>query len=82
MRFLLSFLLLIPLNTFAQEIKWTTVPFDNISPKELLSTGIIELDNGDRTPEADLYINFELQKIFYRNLVLVVISALNKDIFY
>ena len=61
-------LFLITLNIFSQEIKWTTVPIDEISPRELTSKGTVELDNGDRTPEADLYINLIDQKIFYRNV--------------
>ena len=60
-------LFLITLNIFSQEIKWTTVPNDEISPTQLTSKGTVELDNGDRTPEADLYINFIDEKIFYKN---------------
>jgi len=64
---LLFVLLFIPSIIVSQEIKWTTVPFEAISPSELVSSGIIELDNGDKTPQADLYINFGQKKIFYRN---------------
>ena len=60
-------ILLLPISILSQEIKWTTVPSDAVNPGELISKGIVELDNGDRTPEADLYINFKQQKIFYRN---------------
>jgi hypothetical protein len=63
----LIILLFIPLSIISQEIKWNTVPFEAISPSELVSSGIIELDNGDKTPQADLYINFGQKKIFYRN---------------
>ena len=31
-----------PFNIISQEIKWTTVPFDAISPSELVSSGIID----------------------------------------
>ena len=67
MRHLLPLIIFMPFNIISQEIKWTTVPFDAISPSELVSSGIIELDNGDKTPQADLYINFGQKKIFYRN---------------
>ena len=43
------------------------MPNDEISPTQLTSKGTVELDNGDRTPEADLYINFIDEKIFYKN---------------
>ena len=68
MKKLLLLLLLIPYSIFSQEIKWTTVPNDSVNPSILRSKGIIELDNGDKTPEADLYIDFKNEKIFYRNL--------------
>ena len=61
-------LLLISYSIFSQEIKWTSVPNDKINPSVLLSKGIIELENGDKTPEADLYIDFKNEKIFYRNI--------------
>tara|TARA_B110000263_G_C15264874_1_gene490616 strand:+ start:197 stop:1459 length:1263 start_codon:yes stop_codon:yes gene_type:complete len=63
----LIILLFIPLSIISQEIKWNTVPIKAINPSELVSSGIIELDNGDKTPQADLYINFGQKKIFYRN---------------
>ena len=60
--------LLISYSIFSQEIKWTSVPNDKINPSVLLSKGIIELENGDKTPKADLYIDFKNEKIFYRNI--------------
>ena len=61
-------LLLISCSIFSQEIKWNSVPNDKVNPSVLLSKGIIELENGDKTPEADLYIDFKNEKIFYRNI--------------
>ena len=60
-------LLFIPLGLYSQEIKWTTISKVEYNPDQLISQGIITLDNGDKTPEADLYIDFDEEKIFYRN---------------
>lgn len=67
MKKLILLLLFIPYSIFSQDIKWTTVPYNEIDPGELLSKGSIELNNGDKTPEANLYIDFDEEKIFYRN---------------
>jgi hypothetical protein len=64
---ILIILFLLPLSILSQDIKWTTVSYNEIDPKELKSKGSIELDNGDKTPEANLNINFNEEKIFYRN---------------
>jgi len=69
------------LITNSQEIRWNSVPYDAINPDELLTKGIIELDNGDKTPEADLYIDFGDEKIFYRNLINNAIYSIFKEDF-
>ena len=53
-------LILITIQLSAQEIKWNSVPYDAINPDELLTKGVIELDNGDKTPVADLIVDFIL----------------------
>ena len=66
---LLTIILLLNFNSFSQEIKWTTITKNEYNPTELISRGVVTLDNGDKTPEADLYINFDTQRIFYKNVV-------------
>ena len=58
MRNIIVILFFLPFTVISQEIKWTTVPYKAINPDELFTRGIIELDNGDETPEADLSIDF------------------------
>ena len=75
------FFIITPIYTYSQEIKWTTVPYELIYPSELMSVGNIKLDNGDVTPNADLYIDFENEKIFYRNSKNNVIFSIFKEDF-
>ena len=75
------FFIITPIYTYSQEIKWTTVPYELIYPSELMSIGNIKLDNGDVTPNADLYIDFENEKIFYRNSKNNVIFSIFKEDF-
>ena len=74
-------LLFIPLGLYSQEIKWTTISKVEYNPDQLISQGIITLDNGDKTPEADLYIDFDEEKIFYRNSVNNAIFSIYKEDF-
>ncbi|MBT5650580.1 MAG: hypothetical protein HOJ40_05105 [Flavobacteriaceae bacterium] len=78
---LLIIILLLNFNSFSQEIKWTTVKSSEINPTQLVSRGVVTLDNGDKTPEADLYINFNTQKIFYKNSVNNAIFSIHKEDF-
>ena len=81
MRNIILILFFLPLTVISQEIKWTTVPYDLINPDELVARGIIELDNGDITPEADLSIDFMRESIFYRNLINNAIFSIFKEDF-
>ncbi len=81
MRIILLIIFLFPFTIFCQDIKWTTVPYKAINPDELFTRGIIELDNGDETPEADLSIDFGNEHIFYRNLVNNAIFSIFKQDF-
>ena len=81
MRITILILFFLPLTVISQEIKWTTVPYKAINPDELFTRGIIELDNGDETPEADLSIDFGNEQIFYRNLVNNAIFSIFKQDF-
>ena len=74
-------LLFIPIGLYSQEIKWTTISKVEYNPDQLISQGIITLDNGDKTPEADLYIDFDEEKIFYRNSVNNAIFSIYKEDF-
>ena len=55
-------------NVSSQDIKWNTVTKNEYNPIQLISRGVVTLDNGDKTPEADLYIDFAGEIIFYRNI--------------
>ena len=66
---------------FSQEIKWTTVTKNENNPEQLISRGIVTLDNGDKTPEADLYIDFDSETIFYRNTQNNAIFSIFKEDF-
>ena len=66
---------------FSQEIKWTTVTKNEYDPEQLISRGIVTLDNGDKTPEADLYIDFDSETIFYRNTQNNAIFSIFKEDF-
>lgn len=66
---------------FSQEIKWTTVTKNEYNPEQLISRGIVTLDNGDKTPEADLYIDFDSETIFYRNIQNNAIFSIFKEDF-
>lgn len=66
---------------FSQEIKWTTVTKNEYNPEQLISRGIVTLDNGDKTPEADLYIDFDSETIFYRNTQNNAIFSIFKEDF-
>ena len=79
MKNLLLIFFCIPL--LSQEIKWNSVPYEAINPDELLTKGVIELDNGDKTPKADLYIDFGQETIFYRNLINEAIYSIFKEDF-
>ena len=81
MKKLILLLLFIPLVTNSQDIKWTTISKTEYNPDQLISQGIITLDNGDKTPEADLYIDFDEEKIFYRNSVNNAIFSIYKEDF-
>jgi hypothetical protein len=79
MKNILLLMFCIPL--MSQEIKWNSVPYEAINPDELLTKGIIELDNGDKTPKADLYIDFGQETIFYKNLINDAIFSIFKEDF-
>ena len=81
MKKLILLLLFIPLVINSQDIKWTTISKTEYNPDELISQGVITLDNGDKTPEADLYIDFDEEKIFYRNSVNNAIFSIYKEDF-
>ena len=72
-------LILLTIQVSAQEIKWNSVPYDAINPDELLTKGVIELDNGDKTPVADLIVDFGQETIFYRNLINEAIYSIFKE---
>ena len=78
---LLIIILLLNFNSFSQEIKWTTITKNEYNPTEMKARGIVTLDNGDKTPEADLYINFNTQRIFYKNAVNNSIFSIHKEDF-
>ena len=69
------------INFYAQEIKWATVSKIEYNPDQLISRGIVTLDNGDKTPEADLYIDFDKEFIFYRNAINNAIFSIYKEDF-
>ena len=81
MKNFLLIIFLLPITVYSQTIKWTTVPEDAINPDELVAKGIIELDNGDETPEAELSIDFMRQSIYYRNLINNAIFSIFKEDF-
>lgn len=68
-------------NLSSQDIKWNTVTKNEYNPVQLISRGIVTLDNGDKTPEADLYIDFAGETIFYRNSVNNAIYSIYKEDF-
>ena len=79
MKKIILILFCIPL--MSQEIKWNSVPYEAINPDELLTKGIIELDNGDKTSKANLYIDFGQETIFYKNLINNAIFSIYKEDF-
>ena len=81
MKKLILLLLFIPLVTNSQDIKWTTISKIEYNPDQLISQGIITLDNGDKTPEADLYIDFEEEKFFIETLLIMQFLVFTKKIF-
>ena len=68
-------------NLFGQDIKWNTVTKNEYNPIQLISRGVVTLDNGDKTPEADLYIDFMAEEIYYRNPVNNAIFSIYKNDF-
>ena len=66
-------------NLFGQDIKWNTVTKNEYNPIQLISRGVVTLDNGDKTPEADLYIDFMAEEIYYRNPVNNAIFSIYKN---
>tara|TARA_B100001175_G_scaffold46060_1_gene35298 strand:+ start:386 stop:1645 length:1260 start_codon:yes stop_codon:yes gene_type:complete len=78
---IIFFILLISYFSFSQDIKWTTVTKSEYNPVQLISRGIVTLDNGDKTPEADLYIDFPAERIYYRNSVNNAIFSIFKNDF-
>lgn len=75
------FILLTTYLSFSQDIMWTTVTKNEINPVQLISKGVVTLDNGDKTPEADLYIDFQSERIYYRNSVNNAIYSIYKNDF-
>ena len=73
--------LFISCSLFSQDIKWTTVTKNEINPVQLISKGMVTLDNGDKTPEADLYIDFQSERIYYRNSLNNAIYSIYKNDF-
>jgi len=65
----------------SQDIKWNTVTKNEYNPIQLISRGVVTLDNGDKTPEADLYIDFAGETIFYRNTINNAIYSIYKEDF-
>jgi hypothetical protein len=63
------------------QIKWTTVPKNDVDPYELIADGQLELNNNDVTPLSKLYINFINEKIYYRNDESNSIFSIFKDEF-
>tara|TARA_A100001011_G_C14240249_1_gene812930 strand:+ start:235 stop:1494 length:1260 start_codon:yes stop_codon:yes gene_type:complete len=78
---IIFFILLISYFSFSQDIKWTTVTKSEYNPVQLISRGIVTLDNGDKTPEADLYIDFPAERIYYRNSLNNAIFSIFKNDF-
>lgn len=78
----LLLLLIIPLVSYSQDIKWTTISKVEYNPDQLISRGIINLDNGDKTPEADLYIDFDEEKFFIEILLTMQFLVFIKKIFH
>lgn len=78
---IIFFILLISYFSFSQDIKWTTVTKSEYNPVQLISRGIVTLDNGDKTPEADLYIDFPEERIYYRNSLNNAIFSIFKNDF-
>lgn len=68
-------------NLSSQDIKWNTVTKNEYNPIQLISRGVVTLDNGDKTPEADLYIDFAGETIFYRNTINNAIYSIYKEDF-
>ena len=68
-------------NLFCQDIKWNTVTKNEYNPIQLISRGVVTLDNGDKTPEADLYIDFMAEEIYYRNPLNNAIFSIYKNDF-
>ena len=68
-------------NVSSQDIKWNTVTKNEYNPIQLISRGVVTLDNGDKTPEADLYIDFAGETIFYRNTINNAIYSIYKEDF-
>ena len=68
-------------NVSSQDIKWNTVTKNEYNPIQLISRGVVTLDNGDKTPEADLYIDFAGETIFYRNNINNAIYSIYKEDF-
>ena len=68
-------------NLFGQDIKWNTVTKNEYNPIQLISRGVVTLDNGDKTPEADLYIDFMAEEIYYRNPLNNAIFSIYKNDF-
>ena len=68
-------------NVSSQDIKWNTVTKNEYNPVQLISRGVVTLDNGDKTPEADLYIDFAGETIFYRNTINNAIYSIYKEDF-
>tara|TARA_X000000368_G_scaffold85247_1_gene64608 strand:- start:264 stop:1526 length:1263 start_codon:yes stop_codon:yes gene_type:complete len=68
-------------SLFGQDIKWTTVTKNEYNPVQLISRGVVTLDNGDKTPEADLYIDFPAERIYYRNPLNNAIFSIYKNDF-
>ena len=64
-----------------RDIKWNTVTINEYNPIQLISRGVVTLDNGDKTPEADLYIDFMAEQIYYRNPVNNAIFSIYKNDF-
>ena len=54
-------------NIYCQQIKWNNVKYREIDPKQLSSSGYINIDKGGSTDKSDISINFSAKKIFYRS---------------
>ena len=67
MKKLFVFLLFLSFNCFSQNILWKNVQKNSVFPSTIMATGYLILENGDQTPNVNLYIDIKNQIIYYNN---------------